>query len=89
MTKPPLPHETQLYENQFMQLITIRWGKMTSILTIEDTQRFVDARPAMAAAGHADATGAQNTGSSMTHCALQYHLLRCIMSVCRRALSRS
>jgi ketosteroid isomerase-like protein len=44
------------YENEFMQLLRIRWGKITSVLTLEDTQRFVNVLPALAAAGVADAT---------------------------------
>jgi ketosteroid isomerase-like protein len=43
------------YENEFMQLMTIRWGKIASVLTIEDTQRFVSILPALSAAGFADA----------------------------------
>jgi ketosteroid isomerase-like protein len=62
MTKPLLPDEKELYENEFMQLITLRWGKMTSILTVEDSKRFADALPAMAAAGYQDATGEQIVG---------------------------
>jgi ketosteroid isomerase-like protein len=62
MTKPLLPDEAQLYENEFMQLITIKWGRMTSILTIEDTQRFANALPKMAASGYPDASAAQIIG---------------------------
>jgi hypothetical protein len=62
MTKPLLPNEKELYENEFMQLITLKWGKMTSILTVDDSKRFADVLPAMAAAGYLDATGAQIVG---------------------------
>jgi ketosteroid isomerase-like protein len=44
------------YQNEFMQVITLRWGRMTSVLTLEDTQRFADALPELAAAGVTDAT---------------------------------
>jgi ketosteroid isomerase-like protein len=43
------------YENEFMQSMVLRWGKITSVLTLEDTQRFVDALPRLVAAGIADA----------------------------------
>lgn len=49
------------YRNDFMQLMHLRWGRITSIVTIEDTQRFVDALPALAAAGRTDATAAPIT----------------------------
>jgi ketosteroid isomerase-like protein len=62
MKKQLLPDEKQLYENEFMQLITIKWGKMVSIVTIEDTQRFVCALPAMAKAGYVDALGEKIEG---------------------------
>jgi ketosteroid isomerase-like protein len=47
---------TRAYENQLMQLMQMRWGKITSILTIEDTQRFAAILPDLAAAGIAEAT---------------------------------
>jgi ketosteroid isomerase-like protein len=62
MTKPLLAGETHLYENEFMQLITIKWGKMTSVLTIEDTLRFANVLPMIAATGSKDATAEQITG---------------------------
>jgi hypothetical protein len=62
MTKPLLANETHLYENEFMQLITIKWGKMTSVLTIEDTLRFANLLPKIAATGSKDATAEQITG---------------------------
>jgi ketosteroid isomerase-like protein len=49
------------YENEVMQLMQLKWGRITSVLTIEDTQRFVDILPALAAAGIADATAAPIT----------------------------
>jgi hypothetical protein len=36
-------------------------GKITSVITLEDTQRFVNALPLLAAAGIADATAAPIT----------------------------
>jgi ketosteroid isomerase-like protein len=44
------------YENEVMQLMQLRWGRITSIITIEDTQRFVDVLPQLAQAGVKDAT---------------------------------
>jgi ketosteroid isomerase-like protein len=52
------------YENEFMQMMTLRWGRITSVLTLEDTQRFVAALPALAAAGFADATKAPITDAA-------------------------
>jgi ketosteroid isomerase-like protein len=46
------------YENEVMQLMQLRWGRITSIVTVEDTQRFVDVLPALAKAGLSDATAA-------------------------------
>jgi ketosteroid isomerase-like protein len=46
------------YENEFMQLMQLRWGRITSIVTIEDTQRFVDVLPTLARAGLQGATAA-------------------------------
>jgi len=46
------------YENEFMQRMVLRWGKVTSVVTLEDTQRFVDLLPALASAGIVDATAA-------------------------------
>jgi ketosteroid isomerase-like protein len=46
------------YENEVMQLMKIRWGRITSVLTLEDTQRFVNILPLLASAGIADATAA-------------------------------
>jgi ketosteroid isomerase-like protein len=47
---------TRAYENEFMQRMVLRWGKITSVVTLEDTQRFVELLPTLAAAGIADAT---------------------------------
>jgi ketosteroid isomerase-like protein len=49
------------YENEFMQAMILRWGKITSVLTLEDTQRFVNALPCLAAAGITDATASPIT----------------------------
>ena len=49
------------YENEFMQHMVLRWGKITSVVTLEDTQRFVDLLPALAGAGMIDATAAPIT----------------------------
>jgi ketosteroid isomerase-like protein len=45
------------YENEVMQLIDLRWGRMTSVFTLEDTQRFANILPRLKAAGiaHTDA----------------------------------
>jgi ketosteroid isomerase-like protein len=53
---PPTP-----YRNEFMQLMHLRWGRITSIVTLEDTQRFVEVLPMLAAAGFKDATAAPIT----------------------------
>ncbi len=55
-TAPNTAGTSAPYENEFMQAMTLRWGKITSVLTLEDTQRFVDALPRLAAAGITDAT---------------------------------
>jgi ketosteroid isomerase-like protein len=49
------------YQNEVMQLMTLKWGRITSILTLEDTQRFARILPDLAAAGIADATAAPIT----------------------------
>jgi hypothetical protein len=48
---PPAP-----YENEFMQRIHLRWGRITSIVTLEDTQYFVNVLPQLVRAGVADAS---------------------------------
>jgi ketosteroid isomerase-like protein len=50
-----------LYENEVMQLMQLRWGRITSVLTIEDTLRFDRILPLLAAAGISDATAAPIT----------------------------
>jgi ketosteroid isomerase-like protein len=49
---------TEPYENEFMQKMTLRWGKVADVITLEDTQRFANVLPALAAAGISDATQA-------------------------------
>jgi ketosteroid isomerase-like protein len=49
------------YENEVMQLMHLRWGRIVSVLTIEDTLRFASILPVLAAAGIADATAAPIT----------------------------
>jgi ketosteroid isomerase-like protein len=44
------------YENEVMQLLRLRWGRITSVTTLEDTLRFANILPALAAAGIADAS---------------------------------
>jgi ketosteroid isomerase-like protein len=39
------------YENEVMQLITLKWGRIHSVLTLEDTQRFVNILPILSNAG--------------------------------------
>lgn len=60
-----LPHpqsgKPEIYENEFMQRLHLRWGKITAIVTIEDTQRFINVLPQLAAAGIKDATAAAIT----------------------------
>jgi ketosteroid isomerase-like protein len=50
------------YENEFMQLMQLKWGKVTSVTTLEDTLRFANVLPRLAKAGIADATAVQITG---------------------------
>jgi ketosteroid isomerase-like protein len=49
-------------ENEVMQLLHLRWGRIASVLTIEDTPRFDRILPVLAATGIADATAAPITG---------------------------
>ena len=63
-TAPGTDAVVRPYENEFMQMMTLRWGRITSVLTLEDTQRFVDALPALAAAGFTDATSAPITDAA-------------------------
>jgi ketosteroid isomerase-like protein len=55
-TAPGATRADEPYENEFMQRMSLRWGRITSVLTIEDTQRFANILPALTAAGIADAT---------------------------------
>jgi ketosteroid isomerase-like protein len=55
-TAPDDSGRSRAYENEFMQRMTLRWGRIASVITLEDTQRFVNALPALAAAGFVDAT---------------------------------
>ena len=43
------------YQNEFTRMMTLKWGKITRVLTLEDTQRFARLLPHLAAAGIADA----------------------------------
>jgi ketosteroid isomerase-like protein len=49
------------YENEFMQRMVLRWGKITTVITLEDTQRFVNILPVLAASGYTDAMSAPIT----------------------------
>lgn len=49
---------TAPYENEIMQLMTLRWGRIVSVTTLEDTLRFAEVLSALAVAGNADATAA-------------------------------
>jgi ketosteroid isomerase-like protein len=55
---PDLQGHLQDYENEFMQLLTIKWGKITRVLTLEDTQRFAASLPSLIAAGITEASAA-------------------------------
>jgi ketosteroid isomerase-like protein len=46
------------YENEVMQLLSLKWGRIHSVLTIEDTLRFTKILPLLAKAGIAEATAA-------------------------------
>jgi ketosteroid isomerase-like protein len=56
-TVPTDDKGTRTYENEFMQRMVLRWGKITSVVTLEDTQRFVNILPTLIAAGIDDANG--------------------------------
>lgn len=49
------------YVNEFVQRIELRWGRVTSILTMEDTQKCAAALARAAAAGIDEAVAAQIT----------------------------
>jgi ketosteroid isomerase-like protein len=51
-------HAGAPYENEVMQLLSLKWGRIHSVLTIEDTLRFANILPLLAKAGIADATAA-------------------------------
>jgi ketosteroid isomerase-like protein len=55
-TVPDANGPNRPYENEFMQHMVLRWGKINSVITLEDTQRFVDLLPKLALAGIDDAT---------------------------------
>jgi ketosteroid isomerase-like protein len=61
-----LPPTTSLpaspYENEVMQLLLLKWGRITSITTIEDTLRFANVLPRLKEAGIAAADAPQITG---------------------------
>ena len=46
----------QPYDNQFTQFARLRWGRVTHLRTLEDTQRMAAGCEAMAAAGISEAT---------------------------------
>jgi ketosteroid isomerase-like protein len=46
------------YENEVMQLMNLKWGRIHSVLTLEDTQRFANILPLLAKVGIAEATAA-------------------------------
>lgn len=48
----------QGYDNEFLQLMRLRWGKVTSVLTVEDTHRLSRALDELAAAGVIEAHAA-------------------------------
>jgi ketosteroid isomerase-like protein len=50
--------EYELYENEVMQSMTLRWGRITSIVTVEDTQKFVSILPILAGLGIIEASEA-------------------------------
>jgi ketosteroid isomerase-like protein len=63
-TVPDGNGSSQAYENEFMQRMVLRWGKITSVITLEDTQRFVDLLPALASSGIDDATATPITDAA-------------------------
>lgn len=65
-TLPPLNGaKGAAYENEVMQLLRIRWGRIVEVTTLEDTQRFINILPQLAAAGLADATAGPITDASV------------------------
>ncbi len=63
-TAPDGNGQLQAYENEFMQRMVLRWGRVTSVLTLEDTQRFVDLLPSLSAIGITDADSAPITDAA-------------------------
>jgi ketosteroid isomerase-like protein len=58
-TLPPAGQQAGApYENEVMQLISLKWGRIHSVLTIEDTLRFDRVLPLLAKAGIVEATAA-------------------------------
>ncbi len=55
-TVPGAAAQPAPYENEFMQHMKLRWGRITSVLTLEDTQRFSNILSALASSGISDAT---------------------------------
>jgi ketosteroid isomerase-like protein len=56
-TLPPEgQHPGKPYENEVMQLLSLKWGRIHSVLTIEDTLRFANILPLLAKAGIAEAS---------------------------------
>lgn len=55
-TAPDTFGNTHPYENELMQRMTLAWGRITSVVTLEDTQRFANILPALAASGVLGAT---------------------------------
>ena len=45
------------YQNQFAQFLTLRWGKVTEDVILEDTATWEDASRRLAAAGDTEAAG--------------------------------
>jgi ketosteroid isomerase-like protein len=46
------------YENEVMQLMVLKWGRVHSVLTLEDTLRFAKILPLLSRAGIAEANAA-------------------------------
>jgi ketosteroid isomerase-like protein len=56
-TLPPVGQQPGMrYENEVMQLLSLKWGRIHSVLTIEDTLRFARILPLLTKAGVAEAT---------------------------------
>jgi ketosteroid isomerase-like protein len=64
-TAPDASGRAMPYANEFMQLMHLKWGRITSVVTLEDTQRFAAVLPALAAAGIGEATAAPITDESV------------------------